>query len=339
MCRHFILSSSISRPAEPMLPRDADTDAAWLAASIRFFARRVEPGDPQDAAAWVALLRMLFDAGRCDLPLGRLLEGHVDARQIMQRLGHSPQEDAIYGVWNAEADGWRLTQSGDQIDGGKSYASGIDVLTHSLVTTCAGTTDVQLHVVDLAAAPPEVDRAWWNVRGMSRSRTHRVRWTTARAEAVGEAGDYERPPWFFTGALRFAAVQAGGIGGLRDEVRNTLVANGRSGDAIQERRLSTLHMAAQAAIAVILETGRALTNAPVEQQKALVSNARNSVYAYAEDAIAESARMVGTAAYFDGNPVAERMADLAMYIRQPGPDAQHARVGSAVADGSLDIFY
>ena len=284
------------------------------------------------------MLRVLFEAGRCDLPLGRLLEGHVDARQIMQRLGHTQETNGIYGVWNAEADGWRLTQSADRIDGGKSFASGVDVLTHALITTRAGTPDVQLHVVDLAAVPPQVDRSWWTVRGMARSRTHRVRWTTARAEAVGEAGDYERPPWFFTGALRFAAVQAGGIAGLRDAVRDTLVANGRSGDAIQERRLSVMHMAAQAAISVVLATGRALVEAPVERQKALASNARNTVYACAENAIAEAARAVGTAAYFDGHPVAERMADLAMYIRQPGPDAQHARVGSAVADGSLDII-
>ncbi len=158
MCRHFILSSPISCPAEPMLPRDAETDASWLAASIQSFSQRIEPGDPQDGEAWVALLRVLFESGRCDLPLGRLLEGHVDARQIMQRLGHMPEANSIYGVWNAEADSWRLTQSGDRIDGGKSYASGVDVLTHALVTTRAGTPDVQLHVVDLAAVPPEVDR-------------------------------------------------------------------------------------------------------------------------------------------------------------------------------------
>ena len=313
------------------------SDITQMAETIRNFASRIAPGDPEDGVAWTALLRTLFEAGRCDLPLGRLLEGHVDACQIVHRLGHTLPSNALCGVWNAEADGWRLAAIDGNITGGKSYASGVDILTHALISTRAGTPDVQLHLVDLANAPPEVDRTWWNVRGMLRSRTYRVRWDGAQADAVGHAGDYEKAPWFFTGALRFTAVQAGGVAGLRDAVRDTLTASGRAADIVQTRRLSRLHMAAQAAVSVVLETGRTLHNASPDRQKALVSNARNTVYTCAEAAIAEAARAIGTAAYFNDNPVAERMADLAMYIRQPGPDAQLERVGRAVADGDLDI--
>ncbi len=329
----------MSALTETVVPDRDDTgrDVAWLADTIRSFAERIEPQDPTDAEGWVRLLRILFHAGRCDLPLGRLLEGHVDARQILARLGHAVEPGAIYGVWNAEAEGWRLTLDDNGLEGGKSFASGVDVLTHALVTTHAGTADVQLHLVDLERSAPTVDRTWWDVRGMARSRTHRVRWHDASATTVGGAGDYERPPWFFTGALRFAGVQAGGIAGLRDAVRDTLVAGSRAQDPIQTSRLSHLHRAAQSAVSVVLETGRALPDASEEAQKALVSNARNTVYSCAEEAMTYAARAIGTAAQFNGHPVSERLADLAMYIRQPGPDAQQARVGAAVADGSLDI--
>ena len=37
-------------------------------------------GDPTTPEAYLDLLRPLYAAGRRDLPIGRLLEGHVDVR-------------------------------------------------------------------------------------------------------------------------------------------------------------------------------------------------------------------------------------------------------------------
>ncbi|MBB3350033.1 hypothetical protein FHY02_004525, partial [Sphingomonas sp. BK069] len=47
--------------------------------------------DPADADTLLRLLRLLYDVGRADLPLGRLLEGHVDASQIIHRYGDAAQ--------------------------------------------------------------------------------------------------------------------------------------------------------------------------------------------------------------------------------------------------------
>ena len=96
-------------------------------------------------------------------------------------------------------------------------------------------------------------------------------------------------------------------------------------------------MLAQAAASTVTDVGRRLPDAAAQRQPVLVANARNAVYDFAEDAMAEAARALGTAAHFDTHPVAERLSDLSMYIRQPGPDAQHLHVARAVAAGTLDV--
>lgn len=47
------------------------------------------------------------------------------------------------------------------------------------------------------------------------------------------------------------------------------------------------------------------------------------------------AEAVGVQALFVGHPLAAKIADVSMYLRQPCPDAQRMQVGAAVADGVL----
>ena len=49
--------------------------------------------DPQDVDALLRLIRLLYETGREDLPLGRLFEGHVDAMQIVERYGNGSQRE------------------------------------------------------------------------------------------------------------------------------------------------------------------------------------------------------------------------------------------------------
>ncbi|PXA89271.1 acyl-CoA dehydrogenase, partial [Nostoc sp. 3335mG] len=209
------------------------------------------PGDPPDTPAMLALLRLLFRVGRDDLPLGRLFEGHVDACQIVTRYGDAAQAAALaatlrdggtLGVWNADLPGDPLRLDGDRMFGGKSFASGAGLLSHALVSVDEG-GGRQLLLIDLAAQPPAIDRSFWKVVGMQRSETHIVRWDgTAITERnrIGRPGDYVREPWFSGGALRFAAVQAGGIAALVDGVRDHLGKIDRAGDPHQSGRLARL---------------------------------------------------------------------------------------------------
>ncbi|WP_094075583.1 acyl-CoA/acyl-ACP dehydrogenase [Notoacmeibacter marinus] len=333
--------------SEPTLPsrKDIPSNSRFVLRSIAVLDRNRPHGDPQDEAAMDALLHRLFRAGRHDIALGRLFEGHVDALQILSRYGSEEDlqslragenEHPVLGVWNAEGPDHRLTFDGDRITGGKSYASGAGILSHALVTTSAGTPAVQLHLVDLKGASPETDESWWNVSGMKQSATHRVSWQGAKARPIGSPGDYEREPWFSGGALRFTAVQAGGIAGLTDAVRNHLVTLHRQDDPVQQRRLAELFGLASAATATVRQTGREIVRGDDEEGGAKVANARNLIYRFGEEAIAIAQRACGTAAYFRDNPVCRFAQDLGMYIRQPGPDAQCAKVGKAVANEALD---
>ena len=55
-------------------------DSVWTSVSALG-----EFADPAGPDAWLALLRGLYAIGRTDLPLARLVEGHVDASQIVMR--------------------------------------------------------------------------------------------------------------------------------------------------------------------------------------------------------------------------------------------------------------
>lgn len=301
---------------------------------------RGDAADPATGEAWLALLRLLYRVGRRDLPLGRLFEGNVDARQIVARYG-APRlladlpAGATLGVWNADLPGEPLVLADGRLSGAKSFASGAGILSHALVTADAP-GGRQLLLLDLAQAVPVIDRSWWRTIGMQRSETHIVRWRDAPVPAealVGSPGDYSREPWFSGGALRFAAVQAGGVAGLFDRVRDHLVAAGRDADPHQAGRLAALLMAAEACAAAVRRAGEEWFDAPEETRLARVSAARVAVAEAGDRAITVAEQAVGVQGLFLSHPLSAPLVDLSVYLRQPGPDAQRMRVGAAAAAG------
>jgi len=321
--------------------------SATLGSSLASWSARLNGfADPGSPDALLSLLRLLYAAGREDLPLGRLFEGHVDALQIVARYGTSGQAAAaaaaaagggLFGVWNADLADERLRLDHMRLDGGKSFASGAGLLSHALVTVDAA-GERQLILVDLTRLPPRIDTGWWRTTGMARSETHRVAWhdaPIAPADLIGRPGDYVREPWFSGGALRFAAVQAGGIAAIVDQARAHLVATGRAGDPHQSARLASLYGMAQAASDAVRAAAIAWFDAPDAHKLALVSAARVAVYEAADAAMTIAQQAVGVQGMFLDHPLSRTLTDLAVYIRQPGPDAQRMRVGAAVADGML----
>jgi hypothetical protein len=303
-------------------------------------------GDPRDTDALLDLLRLLYAVGRRDIPLGRVFEGHVDALQIVTRYGTAQQvqaahqaarDGAAFGVWNADLQGEPLRWDRERLDGGKAFASGAGVLSHALVSV-----DVeggrQLLLIDLAQLPPVIDPTWWRVTGMQRSETHIVRWSAQPAPPsirIGQPGDYVREPWFSGGALRFAAVQAGGVAALVDHTRDHLVAQGRAGDPHQSARLAVLYRCSQAAADAVATAARHWDGEDIAATLAYVAAARAAVYEAGERALTAAQAAIGLQGMFVDHPVTAVITDLAVYLRQPGPDAQVARVGEAVAAGVL----
>lgn len=316
-----------------------------LADAIRRLATTLPSlADPVDADGYLALLRRLHAVGRQDLPLGRLFEGHIDAGQIVRRYGapdQSPPAGAVLGVWNADLPGEppRLTRDGAdwRLTGAKAYASGAGVLTHALVGVDAD-GGRQLVLLDLALVPPTIDRGWWQVIGMQRSETHVVRWSNERVPAsalIGQVGDYAREPWFGGGALRFVAVQAGGVAALFDRVRDHLIATGRAADPHQAARLAELFVVADGIAGVVRTAARRWFDEADDVRLPRVAAARAAVLAAGERALMLAEAAVGLPGMFVAHPLSATIADLSVYLRQPAPDAQRMRVAAAAAAGLL----
>lgn len=304
-------------------------------------------GDPASGAGMLRLLRLLFAVGREDLPLGRLFEGHVDAVQIVMRYARDEQRARVaalvarggtLGVWNADLPGEALSLTDMRLSGGKSFASGAGLISHALVTVDAQ-GGRQLVLVDMARTVPAIDRGAWQVAGMQRSESHVVRWDGAAVTAddlIGVPGDYVREPWFVGGALRFAAVQAGGIAAVVEHARDHLVTAERASDPHQAGRLAAMYGLAQGANAAVRAAGEGWFDDP-DARLPLVAAARAAVYGAGTQVIALAQEAVGVQAQFTTHPIAARIADLSTYLRQPAPDAQRMQVGAAVAAGILRV--
>jgi alkylation response protein AidB-like acyl-CoA dehydrogenase len=307
---------------------------------------REPPGDPQTVDASLSILTELYRVGRTDLPLGRLLEGHVDAGQIVQRYGTAAQVaemraaiagGAMLGVWNAALPDEPLRLSDGRLIGGKSYASGAGVLTHALVTA-EDAGGMRLLLIDLATVPPTIDTGWWRTTGMQRSETHQVRWADVPVPddaAIGAPNVYAGEPHFSGGALRFVAVHAGGVAALFDHGRDHLLRTGRADDPFQAARLAELFWLADAAAGIVRRAATEWFEDAGEGRLARIAAARLAVADLAERAMAVAQNAVGLPGQFLSHPLSATLADLAVYLRQPAPDAQRLRVGRAVRDGLL----
>jgi alkylation response protein AidB-like acyl-CoA dehydrogenase len=164
-----------------------------------------------------------------DLSLGRLIEGHLDARGILAEAGMQPAAPgASYGVWAArsprggttarlEADGWHLA-------GRKPFCSGSGLLERALVT--ADSADgYRLFDIDVADQVVSSQPDSWPAVGMADSQSETLEFggpAVPLHRAVGGAGFYLERPGFWFGAIGVAACWYGGAAGLVEHLGRSL---------------------------------------------------------------------------------------------------------------------
>lgn len=154
---------------------------------------------PVDADATPELLKLLAAIGRGDLSTGRLYEGHVNAviltRQFakgaaLDRANRLLSSGAVFGVWNTDAPQDPLTIENGVLAGKKNFASGVERLSHAIVTT-GSMAERMMWLVPVEDLP--IDRSWWKPMGMRSSGSHVVDFTGLRVQvdwALGSPGDY-----------------------------------------------------------------------------------------------------------------------------------------------------
>ncbi|MEM7566227.1 MAG: acyl-CoA dehydrogenase family protein [Pseudomonadota bacterium] len=352
--RHALPDIALSRRLRA-LAEPCDVDGAFPTAAFDHLIAqglhadaRLEAGAPA-----LPLLRRLAEIGRGDLSVGRIYEGHVNAVQLVLAHGTPEQRAALrhdlglgrlFGVWNTDAPGNPLRLEDGRLQGAKSFASGVDGL-HAAIVTAPVEGGRQMLLVPVAGRP--VDRTWWTPIGMKASGSHVIDLdgvAVTQAIRIGPPDAYVRQPWFSAGAIRFAAVQVGGLHALLDVTRDHLARTGRAGDAYQTHRLADLALLVEGAHGWLERAARhwdagCRPGASAEAARAAVAQAnltRTAIERAAMDGMAIAQRAIGCAGLLRPHPLERLVRDLTVYLRQPNPDGALAQAGEAVATGALE---
>lgn len=246
----------------------------------------------------------------------------------------------MLGVWNTDAPGDPLLIVDGHFVGRKSFASGIDGLTRAIVTV-AREEGRQMYFIPTETLG--VDRGWWRPLGMRASGSHVADFTGLAVDpvwALGSPDDYTRQPWFSAGAIRFLAVQVGGMHALLDTAITHLTATGRAGNPHQAHRLARMGVAVETGYLWLdrvagawAAAARADDPATARHLLGAANGARVAVEEAALRALEEAERAIGAAGMIAPHPFERLMRDLRTYLRQPNPDGAAAAFGAAIAEG------
>lgn len=306
---------------------------------------------PVRAGAMRSLLALLAAVGRGDLSVGRIFEGHVNACWLIEEYGTAAQcqhyreiasQAGLFGVWNTDAPEDPLRLEGETLAGKKNFATGVDGLSHAIVTiTEAGAR--RMIVVPTVGRP--VDRSWWRPLGMRASGSHIVDMTGVKVEPewfLGSSDDYIRQPWFSAGAARFLAVQVGGMHAVFDAAVAHLRRTDRASNPYQSHRLARMGVAVETGYLwldrVVDAWNVAATNPSSEEPKLYVMAAANAARLAVEMAamslLDDAERAIGAGGMIAPHPFERLMRDMRTYLRQPNPDGAAAAFGAAITAGS-----
>ncbi|RVT42286.1 acyl-CoA dehydrogenase family protein [Sphingobium algorifonticola] len=304
-------------------------------------------GDP--LARNQCLMTVLRLVGRADLSVGRLYEGHVNALALFDWYGSVAQradlrqalaQGAFYGVWATEPQpGVKLHNSDNGtviLQGSKCFATGAGGLAYAIITAQPAERERQLVIVPANDAK-RADLSQWRVRGMRATGSGLYDLTgmnVAPDRLLGLPGDYDREPWFTTGAWRFTAVQLGGIEALLAETRLAMSEAAR-GDPLQRGKFADAVVATRTAYLWVRECAiRAAKDDP--DGPAFARMTRGVVERAGLNVMELAARIVGTRSAMDGQRIDKIIRDLSLYLRQGGPD--YARDQAAIAWLNHDVW-
>ena len=346
--RSWISYEALTHAAGEEAP-ERDQDGSFPTAAFEALHRLGVTGHPPLAADEAqSLFRVLAAAGRGNLSVARIFEGHVNALLLIRLFGSEAQRDCyaslasrgdLFGIWNTDVPGEAVGLEGKTLRGKKNFASGVDGINHALITA---QTPQGRQLVIVSTNGLEIDRSWWHPLGMKASGSHVVNFqgtVLTDQQLIGAPDDYLKEPWFSGGAIRFAGVHVGGMHAILDVVVAHLNETGRTKNPHQQHRLGEMGISVGAGYAwldhaakVWSEIGTVSDNEVI----ASLSAARLAIERSALDVLELAERSVGAAGMIAPHPLERLIRDLRTYLRQPNPDAALATVGAAVANGFWD---
>ena len=298
------------------------------------------------AAGWsdapTTVAETLRQVGRASLPLARLVEGHVNAAQLIDvyatdavkaRTCALVREGGLLGVWGAEAaapvraepaaEGWRLS-------GSKTFCSGLGPVRLALVSAAVegGVGLFAVEVDDPARADPDQ----WRVSGMraTTSGGYDLAGVTLGADAMlGSVGDYYAEPYFLGGMYRICAVQLGGAEALLDALAARLSKIGKANDPLSQHRVGRGAAWVRAIEAITARIAAAVAHgAPADVIADEAVLAREGVERCATALLEIVDRAGGTEAHREPSDLSRLRRDLAFYLRQAALDERLRLAGA-----------
>ena len=315
------------------------------------------PGRGRTAERFAVLTAL----GRVDLDLARLGEAHADAQAILADLGaasdaieslapsSTPVGDAgagqhLWGVWaaNPPTDPLRATRvaGGWRLEGVKPWCSGAGTCDRALVTALAEGDGYRLFAVALDPMRGAGDGSaspvpgTWPAPAMRGSDSRSVRFRDHPAVEVGAPAAYLERPGFWHGAVGVAAVWLGGARAVAAPLAARHARGGLHPHALAHAGAIDASLAAAAAL--LAEAAHAFDADPADEQgraRLLAGRVRAVVERAAADAVERTGRALGAAPLALDARHAQRVADLALYLRQSHAERDLEELGRvALAD-------
>jgi hypothetical protein len=300
----------------------AEDEGASIAPSV---ARALSAGFGDPTAP--SRIADLISLAEVNLPVARLIEGHVNARHLLRRLG-GPLNSGLHAVWGADGDEPCTIKDG-VLKGRKRFASGLGVVKHAVisVSVAEGTRLAVVPADDWARQHPET----WTMTGMRATVSGDFDLTGLEPVWLGGPDAWFEEPTFLGGVWRIAALQLGGAFGLLGAARDHLESLGRLDSDAQVARLAPLAGRSLAARGLVERAADVAEGAEgrrdPERAVALSISARLLTEDIAQDTVKAVERSVGLAHFEANSETGRRARDLATYCRQVARDAFEQKAG------------
>lgn len=304
-------------PAAAMLDAVAD-----LAADVPL------PGAGATATRW----EVLASVAAVDLTVARSWEPHLDAVAICAEAGARVPDGSTWGVWAAEGPDARLEARGDDatgwvLTGRKPWCSLAGEVTHGLLTAWVAPDRRRLFAVATDAPGVAVESATWAPSGLRRVTTGPVRFDDVSARPVGADGWYLDRDGFWWGGIGVAAVWYGGAVGLARRLADQC--RRREPDQVALMHLGEVDALLAGARSALSEAAVAVDAGRASGADAVLLGARvrHVVATAAEEVARRVGHALGPGPLTQEPEHADRVADLALYLRQHHAERDAAGLG------------
>ena len=292
------------------------------------------PGSGQTLRRWQALA----DVAAQDLALAKLFEGHTDALAIMAELGAAEADPgSVWATWAAEPPTARLelrrTPQGARLTGRKAWCSGAELASHALVTAWDEEDRQCLAAVAIGQPGVTVTTDGWHAVGMGRAASGDVLFDAARAVEIGAPGQYTARPGFWQGGCGIAACWYGGALPFADAVADLVR---RRDDPHAAAHLGAIDAALAAARALLAEAACWIDAYPAASARIQALRSRAAVEEAVGNVLAHAGRALGAAPLCRDAALAQRFADLPVFVRQSHAERDLAELGRGLADCAGD---